>query len=262
MFNDKNAAIGVFDSGVGGLSFLEAAEARLTNENFIFYADTLNAPYGEKSPEWIQNRLREIFNEFIAQGVKAIVLACNTATSAAVQVLRQEFTDFPILGMEPAIQLAAKDGETKTVVLSTPLTAKGKNTLRLAENNEFRMETRIIGCPGLMELVENMSALTEEEVKAQLITYLHEKLDEILATGCNSVVLGCTHYIFLRPLLQELFPSLHIYDGNEGTLNNLCSILKERDMLTERKEKGRTTFICSDEQLDFAARARKYIKER
>ena len=262
MFKDKNAAIGVFDSGVGGLSFLEGAENRLPNENFILYADTLNAPYGEKSPEWIQNRLREIFAELIAQGVKAIVLACNTATSAAVQVLRQEFTDFPILGMEPAIQLAAKDGETKTVVLSTPLTAKGKNTLRLAENNEFRMESRIMGCPGLMELVENMSALTEEDIKSQLISYLHEKLDAELSDGCNAVVLGCTHYVFLRPLLQEIFPSLHIYDGNEGTLNNLCSILKERDMLTDRAEKGQTTFICSDENIDFAVRARRYIKER
>ena len=259
MSENKTAPIAVFDSGIGGLSFLAVAQKRLAGENFIFYADLLNAPYGEKSPEWICKRLTEIFRQFCRSEVKAVVIACNTATSAAVQYLRQTFTDFPILGMEPAIQLAAKYGEKKAVVLSTPLTARGANTLRLANNNEFRMESHILACPGLMELVENQSGMKAAENRQALIEYLHQKLDDEVKNGVEAVILGCTHYIFLRWIIKELFPKLHIYDGNEGTLNNLCHILSERDLLNPAKQGGETVFCCSDRQTDFAKIAAKSI---
>ena len=197
--------IAVYDSGVGGISFLPTVRRRLPAERFVYYGDLANAPYGDRSQDFIIERAREIVAFFRKRGVKALVIACNTATSAAAATLRAENPDLPIFGMEPAIHLAVKRGEKRIIMLATELTAHGEK-LELIETNLIKGET------------------------AAIKEYLQAKLLPQLTEDC-AVVLGCTHYIFLRGLLPQLFPGLRLYDGNLGTAQNLRRRLAQAGLL-------------------------------
>ena len=253
---DKKGKIAVFDSGMGGVSFLPLAQKLLPNENFIYYGDLANAPYGEQSTEFIQKRVSEIFDFFIEKGAKIIVIACNTATSAAVKYLRKKYSDITILGMEPAVQLAVKNGEKDILLLSTPITSNAPNTLRLIEDNKEQAGVINLPCQGLMDLVENTANLPEEENIKLLRAYLKEKLDNLIAENPNSaLVLGCTHYIYLRSMLKEMYPDIKLYDGNEGTARNLLHHLAEKDLLNNSTELGKIEFFSSVDNAEFTEKA-------
>lgn len=199
----SEAAVGVFDSGVGGLSVLGEIERLLPDESLLYVADTGHMPYGEKSPEFIRERCVQVAQFFREQDAKALVLACNTATVAAVADLRQRYPDWPIVGMEPAVKPAAAATRSGIVgVLATTGTLRSAKFVALLDR--FANEVQVITqpCPGLVELIET-GDLHSPELRLLLQGYVQP----LLAAGCDTLILGCTHYPFLKPLLATLAPA-------------------------------------------------------
>lgn len=207
----------VIDSGVGGIVFLAAAKAQLPQENFIYYADTFYAPYGDKYPETVRRRLVDIIEYYKPYDIKAIILACNTATSSAASYLRFAYS-IPIIGMEPAVKPACEQTKSKVLVLATALTVQGEKFQQLKERFPER-DIIGIGCPGLMELVEKMAP--QEEILA----YLTEKLNPFMAEKELALVIGCTHYSYLKREMQQLLPQAQIFDGITGTIRHVKEVL-------------------------------------
>ncbi len=216
--------VGVFDSGVGGISTLGALRRELPGERFIYYGDTLHAPYGTKTAREVFACADAVFTHLLGRGCKAVVIACNTATSAAAAQLRAARPDFPILGMEPALKPAAilRHGG-RILVLATPTTLRLDKFRRLMAR--WGDGAVPVPCPGLMELVEGEDA---DGARA----YLREILRAHGGETLDAIVLGCTHYSFLKPALRELLPpETAVLDGNAGTARQLRRVLTERDLL-------------------------------
>lgn len=195
----NQSPIGVFDSGVGGLSVLRHIREELPHEPLLYVADSAHAPYGAKSPEQIQARAVSLAEFLLGQRAKALVIACNTATAAAAGQLRARF-GLPIIGMEPAIKPAAAATKSGVVgVLATSGTLKSARFAALLENygQGVRVETQV--CHGLVECVER-GELTAPATRNLLWRYIEPLMNE----GADTLVLGCTHYPFLRPLIEEL----------------------------------------------------------
>ena len=222
---DRNSPIGVFDSGVGGIGTLAALRRELPGENFLFYGDTANAPYGTKSREEVMSCVSRIMDHLLAQDVKAVVIACNTATAVAAAELRARY-DLPIIGIEPALKPASEiRREGSILVLATPMTLKLEKFRALYER--YGEGAIPVPCPGLMELVER-------EADDEARRYLLELFAPYDLTQVDAVVLGCTHYVFLRPILRDILPAtVSVLDGNEGTARQLRRVLAVRDLLRE-----------------------------
>ena len=241
MANQKDAVTLMIDSGVGGLSVLALAHQKLPQENFLFYADAAYAPYGDKTPEEIRERLHTILKKHNDQPVKAILLACNTATSAAAAMLREEL-DIPVLGMEPALKPAVLSRKGQIIVMATALTIREEKFQKLLSQYKEACDIVSLPCPGLMQLVEKDPQ--DEEAEA----YLREVLAPYENT-MTSLVLGCTHYVFLRPLLQKLYPDVCLFDGNDGVVRHLEEVLRQHDALG-----GRGNISIGNSLRDFADR--------
>ncbi len=231
--------IGVFDSGVGGISVLKALVKELPNENFIYYGDSAHAPYGTKTVEEIQKLSFEITDHLISEGAKAVVVACNSATSAAVRVMREKYKDIPIVGIEPALKPAVKESEGGAVmVLATPMTIREEKFKKLMARFEKDVEILPVSCPGLMEYVEKGVTSGEE-----LQNYFENLLGEYKEKNIGSVVLGCTHYPFLTGALREFFgDKTKFYEGGEGVARETKRRVKEAGLLSTSKEKGKVVF--------------------
>ncbi|WP_404440229.1 glutamate racemase [Stutzerimonas chloritidismutans] len=226
-----NAPIGVFDSGVGGLSVLREIRARLPQESLLYLADSGHVPYGEKSPEFIRERCRSIAAFLLGQGAKALVLACNTATAAGVSELRELYPDIPLVGMEPAVKPAAQATRSGVVgVLATTGTLKSAKFAALLDR--FASNVRVITqpCPGLVECVE-AGELDSEATRSLLQTFVQPLIEQ----GCDTLILGCTHYPFLKPLLAELLPTtITLVDTGEAVARHLDAILSTRGRLGDK----------------------------
>ena len=224
----SEAPVGVFDSGVGGLSVLGEIRARLPGEALLYVADSGHVPYGEKSPEYIRERCRRIAGFLLGEGAKALVLACNTATVAAVAELRALYPQLPIVGMEPAVKPAAAASRSGTVgVLATTGTLKSARFAALLDR--FAVDVRVLTqpCPGLVECVEQ-GALDAPATRALLEGYVRP----LLAAGCDTLILGCTHYPFLKPLLRQLVPAeVQLIDTGAAVARQLERLLAERGLL-------------------------------
>ncbi len=222
---DRNSPIGVFDSGVGGIGTLSALRRELPRERFLFYGDTANAPYGTKSRDEVMACVSRIMEHLLAQDVKAVVIACNTATAVAAAELRARY-EVPIIGIEPALKPAHEmRREGSILVLATPMTLKLEKFHALYER--YGEGAIPLPCPGLMELVEREA---DEEARR----YLLELLAPYDLTKVDAVVLGCTHYVFLRPILRQILPeTAAVLDGNAGTARQLRRVLAARDLLAE-----------------------------
>lgn len=195
----SDAPIGIFDSGVGGLSVLRHIRAQLPQERLVYVADSAHAPYGGKSPQEIQARSLAVSEFLVDQGAKALVVACNTATAAAISALRARFA-LPVIGMEPAVKPAVAATRSGVVgVLATTGTLQSAQFAALLESYGKNVQVVTQGCPGLVECVER-GELDSAQTRALLQGYLAP----LLAAGADTLVLGCTHYPFLRPLLEEL----------------------------------------------------------
>jgi glutamate racemase len=237
------APIGVFDSGVGGLSILRGIQQLLPAENLLYVADSAHAPYGPKGDVFIQNRCEVIMQFFVQQGVKAVVLACNTATAAAVTVLRQRYT-LPLIGIEPAIKPAASLSMSGVVgVLATSGTITSDKFMSL--QSRFEGEVKIItrACPGLVELIEQV----EPDQKA-IKKMLHGFISPMLDLGADTLVLGCTHYSLIRHLIREVAGAdVTIVDADAGVAKELQRRLAATNMLGNSTDTGVIKFFTSGE---------------
>nr|WP_269137827.1 glutamate racemase [Pseudomonas sp. MMS21 TM103] len=224
----NNAPIGVFDSGVGGLSVLREIRQLLPRESLLYVADSGHVPYGDKSPEFIRERCRLLAEFLLNQGAKALVLACNTATAAGIAELRELYPQLPIVGMEPAVKPAAAATRSGVVgVLATTGTLKSAKFAALLDR--FASDVRVITqpCPGLVECIE-----AGELDGAQTRAMLRGWVQPLLAEGCDTLILGCTHYPFIKPLLRELLPeSVSLIDTGAAVARHLQRMLAEREQL-------------------------------
>jgi glutamate racemase len=192
--------IGVFDSGLGGLSVLAALADVLPRADFIYYADTAHVPYGEKDDLFIQRRVLAIGNELVADGCTLLVVACNTATAAAVQALRDAHPGVAVVGVEPGIKPAAANSITRKIgVLVTPSTARSGRLQRLIADHAQGVEVRVESCPDWATRVESLN-LDDPE----LIADVRHRITTLLTWGADRIVLGCTHYSFLAPVMLPL----------------------------------------------------------
>ena len=222
--------IGIFDSGSGGLSVLREILRLLPEEDFIYYADNANCPYGEKTPEFIQNRSRTITEYLLSRGAQIIVVACNTATAAAITTLRNEYS-VRFIGMEPAVKPAALSSKTGVIgVLATAGTLKGSKYL--TTKGIYEDDVKIVEHvgQGFVELVENGildGPLAEETVR--------KSLQPLLDAGADRIVLGCTHYPFLRAVIQRVAgPDVQIIDPAPAVARHLIEVMKEEGLLTDK----------------------------
>nr|WP_029404806.1 glutamate racemase [Stutzerimonas stutzeri] len=225
-----NRPIGVFDSGVGGLSVLREIRARLPHESLLYVADSGHVPYGEKSPEFIRERCRAIAAFLLEQGAKALVLACNTATAAGVADLREQYPQLPVVGMEPAVKPAARATRSGVVgVLATTGTLKSAKFAALLDR--FAGDVRVITqpCPGLVERIE-----AGELATPGTRMLLESLVQPLIEQGCDTLILGCTHYPFVKPLLREILPAtVALVDTGAAVARHLETLLAANGQQSE-----------------------------
>ncbi|ESS69436.1 glutamate racemase MurI [Methyloglobulus morosus KoM1] len=235
--------IGVFDSGVGGLSVLREIHQLLPQEDLIYVADSAHVPYGDKSKEFILERSTTIFEFFLSQKVKAIVVACNTATAAAVKELRGIY-HLPMVAMEPAVKPAAEKTQTGIVgVLATSRTINSNNFQILFAR--FADQALIIpqACPGLVDQVEQ-GDLDSVETRALVAQYVQPLLEQ----NADVLVLGCTHYPFLKPVIQEIAGvHVQVIDSGAAIARRLHHLLGHHGLLSDGHQIGSVQFYSSAE---------------
>lgn len=236
---DFDRPIAVFDSGVGGISVLRELVRIMPNENYIYFGDSQNAPYGTKTLEEVRRLTRSHAMELFDRGAKGLVVACNTATSAAVRVLREEFLEIPIVGIEPAVKPAATFMENpRVLVMATPMTIREEKLKKLVAEYADLGEIIPLPCPGLMNFVERGDLDGED-----LMRYLNELLFEYQKNPVDAVVLGCTHYPFVRNAIAKVLgEKVKIFDGGEGTAREMRRRLKEAGLLTAQETSGTVIF--------------------
>ena len=236
----RSRPIGVFDSGLGGVSVLRHMSALLPKEDFIYFGDDKNAPYGTKSEEEILRLAIDDTSFLLQKNVKAIVIACNTATSAAANHLRETLS-VPVIGMEPALKPASLNRKEGVIgVMATPATLKQKKFRLLYE--KYGDHAMPIPCPGLMEFAEK-GILSGEEIDV----FLNKLLAPYRKYPLESVVLGCTHYVFLKAAISKALPGVILYDGNDGTARQLRRVLEEKNWLKETGEGSVSMYTSGDE---------------
>ena len=243
--NKSEQPIAVFDSGVGGISVLREMVKIMPYEDFIYYGDSKHAPYGTKSLEEVRSLTISHTRELMGQGAKAVAIACNTATSAAVRILRQMYPQLPLVGIEPALKPAVLFKHHPTVlVMATPMTIREEKFHRLLAKYEHQATIYPLPCPGLMEYVERGQADTPEVRK-----FLEDLLGEYLEKGVDAIVLGCTHYPFVQKAIAETAgPKVHIFDGGEGTARELRRRIDLAGLRNPNPlRKGTVVFESSDE---------------
>jgi glutamate racemase len=218
--------IGVFDSGLGGLSVFKEIVKLLPNENIIYFADSGNCPYGEKSPEEITNLSTRIVDFLINQGCKIIVIACNTATAAAIHYLRAKYK-ISFIGIEPATKPAAINSKTGTIgILATKGTFEGKFFKSTKQKYAYDTKVIIEIGTGLVEIVENNDL--ESEHTHQLVK---EYIEPMIAQQADHIVLGCTHYPFLKPIIQQFIPdNVTIVNPAPAVARQTLTILKQNKL--------------------------------
>ena len=220
-YSRNKAPIGIFDSGVGGLSVLRALKAKLPGESFIYIADSGNAPYGKKSPDFIEQRTEAIAAFLVQNRAKAIVVACNTASILTAKHLRARYT-LPIVAMEPAIKPATKTTQSKAVlVLATTNTIRSDSVASLCERFGAGVKILLQECPGLVEQVEH-GKFGDTETRRLLKAYIQPGLD----VGVDTIVLGCTHYAFLSDEISRIAgSSVTVIEPSEAVARQVIRVL-------------------------------------
>lgn len=233
--------IGVMDSGVGGISVLKHIHALLPHEHLIYFADSAHAPYGNKSQEEIKQRCFAVADFLMAQGVKAIVVACNTATAAAITDMRATY-DLPIIGMEPAVKPAAAASKNGIVgVLATVGTLKSAQFAALLESYGRNVEIVTQGCIGLVECIER-GELDTDNTQQLLVQYC----TPLLNAGADTIVLGCTHYPFVRPLIEKIAgPAVSIIDTGAAVAKQVEHKLIESANINHSTEIAQVQFFSN-----------------
>ena len=225
----KDSPVGIFDSGVGGLSVAREIRSLLPAEPLLYLADTAYCPYGGRPVDEIRERSIAAVAALVERGVKAVVVACNTASGAALELLREEFP-IPILGLEPAVKPAAQSSKVGRVgVMATAGTLASERFKRLIDTFAQGVDVYAVACTGLVELVE-----AGETDGRRAIQTLSELLAPLREARVDTVVLGCTHYPFLRDAVAHVMgPDVRLIDSGRAVANHLQRVLGERDALAQ-----------------------------
>ncbi|BBF43236.1 glutamate racemase [Lachnospiraceae bacterium KM106-2] len=237
--------IGFFDSGIGGISVLHQARKLLPGEDYIFYADVDHVPYGVKTKEEVISYVDEALSFMKDHGAKAVVVACNTATSVAIAKMREKY-DMPLIGMEPAVKPAVEESESKhdrVLVIATPLTVKEDKLKNLLMRVDENHQVDLLPLPKLVSFAEK-GEFTSPEVEE----YLRNEFSRFSLEEYSSMVLGCTHFNYFKDTFHKLLPERMKYiDGCQGTIHHLKEILEE-DGLLEQNE-GTVEYYLSGRQV-------------
>ena len=250
--------IGVFDSGIGGLSILRMLRRLLPHEDFLYFADQAHVPYGRRSMEQIHAFSESITRFLLARGAKLIVLACNTASAAALHYLREIFPEVPFVGMEPAVKPATERTTTGRIgVLATSATFQGELYAslleRFAEGKVVLQQTP----HGLVERIEG-GDLESAETRA----VLKQSITPLLSSGIDALVVACTHYVFVQDLISELIgPDVMLIDPSEGVARWTGRLLEQRGLEAAKDRQGSITFLSTGDGAHLAAMAQRLIEE-
>lgn len=240
----RDAPIGIFDSGIGGLSVAQEIARHLPNEQILYYADTAHVPYGPRSDQNIRELTAQAIEWLYRQGCKAAVVACNTASAFSLDYLRKHYGEsFPIIGLVPALKPAVLQSKTKVVaVLATPATFRGNLIKDVIER--FAMPTGVkvlpITCLELVPLVEQGLQMSQ-----QCLNTLKKILQPVVEQGADHLVLGCTHYPFLKPAIQAIFgQQLTLVDSGQAVARQTARILIKNELLGEQTCESETRIQC------------------
>lgn len=231
-----NEKIGVFDSGLGGLSVLKELRNTLPNEDYLFYEDSIHVPYGEKNDDVLFEITSKIVDTLLKEKCKIIVIACNTATTACMKRLREAYPNTIFVGTVPAIKVAYDHHSKDTVILSTPYTTKSKRVQELVRDYH-REDQKIHLVSG-----ENLASLIEQGNREEILSVLRRVLAPYKET-CDSIVLGCTHYSLIRKEIAEVVPNVDLLDGCVGISQEVKRQLESHHLLTEKTTYGDLTII-------------------
>ena len=236
--------IGVFDSGVGGLSVLREIRSLMPHENIIYFGDQGHVPYGPRPMEQIQNFSEGITRFLLAQKSKIIVVACNTASAAALKYLRESFPDVQFVGMEPAVKPAAEKTQTgKVGVLATPATFQGALYASVVERFANGVELFQDTCSGLVQQIE-LGNLNGDETRAILENALYPMMEK----NIDTVVLGCTHYPFVIPLIERIVgEKVRVIDPAPAVAKQVKRLVEAGGMANQDEQDGKVRFITSGE---------------
>ncbi len=250
--------IGIFDSGVGGLSVMVEIQRLLPREDIFYFADSAYCPYGSRPPEVVARRAVALGDFLVAQGAKMVVVASNTTSSAGLETLR-EWLPVPVVGMEPAVKPAValtKNG--KIGVMATAVTLSSGRFESLVERFGHHVEVLTQPCPGLVELVEE-GKTTGPEVEE----LLHRYLDPLLGHGSDTIVLGCTHYPFLRQLVERIAgPAVQVIDTGEAVAAHVVRVLAHQNLLADRQRQGWARFFTSGDPFKVGEVIAKLLNQR
>lgn len=253
--NEYRGCVGVFDSGVGGISILRGLVDELPHERFVYFGDSAHAPYGEKTPDEVLDLSRSIVDGLVMAGCKSIVIACNTATSAAADALRAEYADVPIIGVEPALKpavLAEKRGHV--LVMATPMTVRLQKFQHLLGEWGDAAQVDAVPCWGLAARIERGDLDSPDVV---------ELIRDLVGdyAGCvDAVVLGCTHYPFVDRQIREVLGDVPFFDSAEGTARQLRRRLLECGLLASEDQRGGVTFLSSKDTPDELGLYRRFFE--
>ena len=240
----SSSPIAVVDSGMGGITVLRKLHRIMPNENYIYFGDSANSPYGTKTKEEIKNITVNAVEALMKRGAKSVVIACNTATSAAAAYLRDKYPDYPFVGLEPAIKPAALSAQwPKVLVLATPLTLKEEKFNNLMARFEGEAEFIKLPAPELVGYIESCDLDSPEE-----IAYLERILEPYADNKVDAVVLGCTHFPFARKQIQRILgDEVLVFEGGKGAARQCKRLLEAKNLLADENQRGEITFLNSDE---------------
>ena len=256
----SNMKIGIFDSGIGGLSVLHQAMIIMPEADYIFYADVDNVPYGEKTKEEVRKLVDHAVGFLVDKGCQAIVLACNTATSAAISYLREKYK-LPIIGIEPAVKPAVEhihESGKRVMVVSTPVTAKGEKLKKLVDKYDNKHIVDVVALPKLVRFAQD-----DDFDSSDVTDYLKSEFAPYNLNDYSELVLGCTHFNYFKDSFSKLFPDdLEMVDGNTGVSNNLKNTVVKKGIFKEedKGKKGTVEYYYSDRKMESEAEM-KHIKK-
>ena len=245
------APIGIFDSGIGGLSVLRHIHQNLPHENLLYFADSAYAPYGDRSEAEISSRSLAVAEFLLRRGVKALLVACNTATAAAIKVVREAYPNLPVIGIEPGLKPAAAQSHSKIVgVLATKATLLSTRMLSLKQQISAASDVHfeLQACVGLVDQIEKGELLSTQT--AQL---LRRYIAPLIEQDADTLVLGCTHYPFVRPLIEEIAGDLStnpiaIIDTGDAVSRQLKRVLSNNSLLQSPQQQGNVTAFTTGNQ--------------
>ena len=233
-----NKRIGILDSGLGGLSILRELRKVLPNEDYLFYEDSINNPYGSKSDTELLKIVSNVVEFLLKNDCKIIVIACNTATTSCMKSLREMYPDVIFVGTVPAIKVAYDNNCKNTIILSTPYTMNSKRVEELI-NDYHNPDQNIINISG-----ENLANLIENEKYDEIFSLL-ERLLNPYKDKCDSIVLGCTHYPLIKDIIQSIIPNAKLLDGSLGVANEVKRQLTINNLLNTKSALGKIEIINS-----------------